>query len=65
MQIILLDIVFSLDSVITAVGMADEVIVMIAAVVIAIGVMLVAAGPLARFVDEHPTIKMLALASCS
>jgi predicted tellurium resistance membrane protein TerC len=60
-QIVLLDAVFSLDSVITAVGMADEVIVMIAAVVTAIGVMLVAAGPLARFVEERPTIKMLAL----
>ena len=60
-QIALLDIVFSLDSVITAVGMADEVLVMIAAVIIAIGVMLVAAGPLSRFVEEHPTVKMLAL----
>ena len=60
-QIALLDVVFSLDSVITAVGMADEIIVMIAAVVIAIGVMLVAAGPLARFVEQHPTVKMLAL----
>jgi predicted tellurium resistance membrane protein TerC len=60
-QIALLDVVFSLDSVITAVGMADEVLVMIAAVVIAIGVMLIAAGPLARFVEEHPTVKMLAL----
>jgi predicted tellurium resistance membrane protein TerC len=60
-QIALLDIVFSLDSVITAVGMADEVLVMIAAVVIAIGVMLVAAAPLSRFVEEHPTVKMLAL----
>jgi predicted tellurium resistance membrane protein TerC len=60
-QIALLDVVFSLDSVITAVGMADEVLVMIAAVVIAIGVMLVAAGPLSRFVEAHPTVKMLAL----
>ncbi len=60
-QIVLLDAVFSLDSVITAVGMADEVIVMIAAVIIAIGVMLVAAGPLAAFVARHPTVKMLAL----
>jgi predicted tellurium resistance membrane protein TerC len=60
-QIALLDMVFSLDSVITAVGMADEVLVMIAAVVIAIGVMLLAAGPLARFVEDHPTVKMLAL----
>lgn len=60
-QIVLLDAVFSLDSVITAVGMADEILVMIAAVVIAIGVMLVAAGPLALFVSRHPTVKMLAL----
>ena len=60
-QIVLLDAVFSLDSVITAVGMADEILVMIAAVVIAIGVMLVAAGPLAAFVSRHPTVKMLAL----
>jgi predicted tellurium resistance membrane protein TerC len=60
-QIVVLDAVFSLDSVITAVGMADEVAVMIAAVVIAIGVMLVAAAPLARFVEAHPTVKMLAL----
>ena len=60
-QIVLIDAVFSLDSVITAVGMAEEVAVMIAAVVIAIGVMLVAAGPLATFVERHPTIKMLAL----
>src|SRR5690554_3438522 len=60
-QILLLDIVFSLDSVITAVGMADEVAVMIAAVVISIGVMLVAAGPIAGFVNRHPSVKMLAL----
>ena len=61
-QIVLLDIVFSLDSVLTAVGMVDEVAIMIAAVVIAVGVMLVASGPLARFVHAHPTVKMLALA---
>ena len=60
-QIVLIDAVFSLDSVITAVGMADEILVMIAAVMIAIGVMLVAAGPLAEFVERHPTVKMLAL----
>ena len=60
-QILLLDIVFSLDSVITAVGMADEVGVMIAAVVIAVGVMLVSAGPISDFVERHPTVKMLAL----
>jgi predicted tellurium resistance membrane protein TerC len=60
-QILLLDIVFSLDSVITAVGMAEDVEVMIAAVVIAVGVMLVASGPLSKFVSQHPTVKMLAL----
>jgi predicted tellurium resistance membrane protein TerC len=60
-QILLLDIVFSLDSVITAVGMADDIGVMIAAVVIAIGVMLVSAGPISDFVNNHPTVKMLAL----
>jgi predicted tellurium resistance membrane protein TerC len=60
-QIVLLDIVFSLDSVLTAVGMVDEVIIMIAAVVLAVGVMLVASGPLSRFVHEHPSVKMLAL----
>ena len=61
-QIVLLDIVFSLDSVLTAVGMANDLPVMIAAVVIAVGVMLVASGPLARFVHAHPSVKMLALA---
>jgi len=60
-QIMLLDIVFSLDSVITAVGMADDIRIMVAAVVIAVGVMLVAAGSVSRFVEAHPTIKMLAL----
>jgi predicted tellurium resistance membrane protein TerC len=60
-QIMVLDIVFSLDSVITAVGMANELWVMAAAVVIAVLIMLAASGPLARFVDRHPTIKMLAL----
>jgi predicted tellurium resistance membrane protein TerC len=60
-QILLLDIVFSLDSVITAVGMVDEVGVMIAAVIVAVGVMLVSAGTIGRFVDRHPTVKMLAL----
>ncbi len=60
-QILLLDIVFSLDSVITAVGMADHLPVMIAAVVIAVGVMMFAAGPISNFVSRHPTIKMLAL----
>lgn len=61
-QILLLDIVFSLDSVITAVGMAKDVPVMIAAVVIAILIMLAASGPISDFVERHPTIKMLALA---
>lgn len=61
-QIVALDIIFSLDSVITAVGMADELVVMIAAVVIAIGVMLFAAGAIAAFVNKRPTVKMLALA---
>jgi predicted tellurium resistance membrane protein TerC len=60
-QILLLDIVFSLDSVITAVGMADVLWVMIAAVVIALGVMLVFSGKIAGFVNRHPTLKMLAL----
>jgi predicted tellurium resistance membrane protein TerC len=60
-QIMLLDIVFSLDSVITAVGMVDEIAVMIAAVVVAIGFMLGFSGHIARFVEKHPTIKMLAL----
>ena len=60
-QIMLLDIVFSLDSVITAVGMAKDLGVMIAAVVIAVVIMLFAAGPISTFVDRHPTVKMLAL----
>lgn len=60
-QILILDIVFSLDSVITAVGMANELPVMMLAVIIAVGVMLFAAGPTSRFVQEHPTVKMLAL----
>jgi predicted tellurium resistance membrane protein TerC len=60
-QILLLDVVFSLDSVITAVGTADEVGVMIAAVVIAVVVMLVSSGPISGFVEQHPTVKILAL----
>jgi len=60
-QIALLDIVFSLDSVITAVGMADEVAIMVAAVVIAVAVMLFAADAVGGFVARHPTVKMLAL----
>lgn len=60
-QIAILDIVFSLDSVITAVGMADHLSVMVAAVVAAMIVMILAAGAVGRFVDEHPTVKMLCL----
>ena len=60
-QIVLLDIVFSLDSVITAVGMANDFSVMAAAVVIAVIIMLVASGPVSDFVNRHPTVKMLAL----
>lgn len=60
-QIMILDIVFSLDSVITAVGMVDELIIMIIAVVLAAVVMIFLAGPLSDFVEGHPTIKMLAL----
>jgi predicted tellurium resistance membrane protein TerC len=60
-QIAVIDIVFSLDSVITAVGMADSVVIMIAANVIALAVMLMAATPISDYVDRHPTVKMLAL----
>ena len=60
-QILLLDVVFSLDSVITAVGMVEQIEVMVAAVVVAVVVMLVAAGAISDFVDRHPTVKMLAL----
>ena len=60
-QIMVIDIVFSLDSVITAIGMVDQVSIMIAANVVALGIMLAAAGPISDFVDRHPTIKMLAL----
>ena len=61
-QIILIDMVFSVDSIITAIGMADHVEVMIAAVIIAVGVMYLSSGPIADFVHRHPTTKMLALA---
>lgn len=61
LQIAVIDIVFSLDSVITAVGMADHVEVMIAAVIVAVLMMMFMAGPISDFVDRHPTIKMLAL----
>ncbi|WP_257667637.1 TerC family protein [Parapedobacter tibetensis] len=62
LQILILDIVFSLDSVITAVGMADYIGVMIAAVVIAVIIMMLSAGAISDFVNKHPTVKMLALA---
>jgi predicted tellurium resistance membrane protein TerC len=61
-QIAIIDIVFSLDSVITAVGLADDVMVMVIAIVVAVGVMMFAAKPIGDFVDAHPTIKILALA---
>jgi predicted tellurium resistance membrane protein TerC len=61
-QIIVIDLVFSIDSIITAVGMAEHVEVMIAAVIVAVGIMFVASGPVASFVARHPTTKMLALA---
>lgn len=60
-QILLLDIIFSLDSVITAVGMVDEIAIMIAAVVVAMSVMLFSARAISEFVEQHPTVKMLAL----
>ena len=62
LQIMLIDLVFSLDSIITAVGMVDDVRIMIAAVIAAVALMMVFAGPIGRFVSDHPTIKMLALA---
>ena len=61
LQIMLLDIVFSLDSVITAVGIASEYWVMAAAIIVAVAIMAVAAGPLSKFIEAHPTVKMLAL----
>jgi predicted tellurium resistance membrane protein TerC len=61
LQIMLLDIVFSLDSVITAVGMANDLEIMVAAVIIAVGIMLMSAGTISDFVNRHPTVKMLAL----
>lgn len=60
-QIILLDIVFSFDSILTAIGLVDNIWIMVAAVVISMGVMLLAAGTIAGFIDKHPTVKMLAL----
>jgi predicted tellurium resistance membrane protein TerC len=61
-QIILLDLVFSIDSIVTAIGMAQHVEIMIAAVIVAVGLMFVASGPISGFVSRHPTTKMLALA---
>jgi predicted tellurium resistance membrane protein TerC len=61
-QIAVIDIVFSLDSVITAVGMVDQIGVMVAAVIVSVGVMLLAAKPIGEFVDRHPSVKVLALA---
>jgi predicted tellurium resistance membrane protein TerC len=61
LQIMVVDLVFSLDSIITAVGMVDEIAVMIAAVIASVGLMMVFAGAIGRFVSEHPTVKMLAL----
>jgi predicted tellurium resistance membrane protein TerC len=61
LQIMLLDMVFSLDSVITAVGMADELAIMVAAVIIAVAIMMMSAGAISEFVGRHPTVKMLAL----
>jgi predicted tellurium resistance membrane protein TerC len=60
-QILLLDLVFSLDSVITAVGMVDDIGIMLSAVIVAVGFMMVFAGPISKFVERHPTVKMLAL----
>ncbi len=62
LQIMIVDLVFSLDSIITAVGMVDDLPVMIAAVVVSVALMMLFAGPIGRFVSDHPTIKMLALA---
>ena len=62
LQILVVDIIFSLDSVVTAVGMADDIRIMVAAVVISVAVMMLAAGSISKFVEQHPTIKMLALA---
>jgi len=61
-QIIAIDLVFSLDSIITAVGMVNEIPIMVTAVVLSVGLMMVFAGPIGRFVSAHPTVKMLALA---
>ncbi|HWT72676.1 MAG TPA: TerC family protein [Oxalicibacterium sp.] len=62
LQIMVIDMVFSLDSIITAVGMVDHIAVMVAAVILSVGMMMMFAGPIGRFVSNHPTIKILALA---
>ena len=62
LQIMIVDLVFSLDSIITAVGMVDDLPVMVAAVVVSVALMMLFAGPIGRFVSDHPTVKMLALA---
>lgn len=62
LQILVLDIVFSLDSVITAVGMVDDISIMVTAVLVSVAIMVAAAGPISSFVERHPTVKMLALA---
>ncbi len=61
-QVVLIDVVFSIDSIVTAVGMAQDIRIMIAAVLIAVGIMYVASGTVATFIAHHPTTKMLALA---
>ena len=61
LQVMLIDVVFSLDSVITAVGMSTDLVVMVASILTAVAVMLLASGPIVRFVDRHPAIKLLAL----
>ena len=61
LQVVVLDVIFSLDSVITAVGMADQLWVMITAVVVSVGVMMAFAGAIGDFIERHPTMKMLAL----
>jgi predicted tellurium resistance membrane protein TerC len=60
-QIVLIDIIFSLDSVVTAVGIADDLEIMIAAVILAVFVMIIFSGPISNFINRHPSIKMLAL----
>ena len=62
LQVVAVDLVFSIDSIVTAIGMAQDIEIMIAAVIIAVGVMYVASGPVASFIADHPTTKMLALA---